>query len=247
MIARARAVNGLKEVRATLLRQPASPRRDTLLQATVDPVISDVKWLLGEPALPTELAEGLLAGSMRNADIRQLSAILSDPEIGDEVIARLGRDSVDLLERAALDGHLPPGRQVRLVSAILPEVGAARGTTLAANALAACIRQGFEGDQVGMLAMLLGAAGERLDGPRTALTGLEGGLGAEIVSRNMLAFDRAPRPARLRFVSAVEEIAGALATRRAIGLDMAAAEACARLMLDAGTWRPARCLRQPGS
>jgi hypothetical protein len=175
----------------------------------------------------------LLVNLLHDSPTTQLCTLLSDGEVGNEILLRLQDAAPDLLLRAALEGDLAIDTYVGVIMAMLPRLDPPRAADVSRAALTRCLRERFRGDEVGVIAMLIASVGEELDGARIAWLGLGPAVEASAVSRNMLAFDRAPQPARMRLVSAVDEIALALADRHIVQLDVPAAEACARLLIDA--------------
>ncbi|WP_210552714.1 hypothetical protein, partial [Staphylococcus aureus] len=64
-------------------------------------------------------------------------------------------------------------------------------------------------------------------------SGLGRGVNAELASRNLIVFEKAPSAARQRIVQAVDEIARVLQERYSCDLAEEANDACARLIFDA--------------
>jgi hypothetical protein len=246
LICRARNVHALDNVRAALIEQPQSERRDAFLAKTLRPTVADVTWLLNEWRLTPRLATTLLVSLLREASESQFSALLSDRSVGDKIISTLQGGADDLLLRVAVEGNLPIDGFVRVIIAILPNLDLPRRVEIAQRALGRCLRERFEGDEVFSLAMLHGIVAERLDGAWAARLGLERGVNASVVNRNMLAFNKAPQPARIRMVRVVDEIARVLEGRHVIDLNAQAAEACARLLFDAEEVAPPALLTASG-
>ncbi|WP_167759779.1 GAP1-N1 domain-containing protein [Massilia horti] len=233
LIDRAREVGGLPAVRDVLILSDASARRDELLARAVEPICSDVLWLLDEKRLSEATSAALLVRVLRRADDRQFAALLSDWEIGERIVSRIPDDAVDLLVRAAMQDGLPMNAHIRVIRSVMPKVDDARKFEIAGRVTGRCLRNRFDGDESAVLSMLLGILGARLDGGWAARTGLERGIDADVADRNLIAFENAPSVARKRIVGAVDEIARALHGRHVMDLAEVANDACARLMFDA--------------
>lgn len=233
LIERAREVGGLPAVRDVLISSAGSARRDALLERTVEPIARDMLWLLDEKRLSETTIAALLVGVLRRADDKEFAELLSDPAIGERVVARLPDDAVDMLGRAALLDSLPFNTYIRVIQSVIPKVDDARKFEIARRAIGSCLRNRFDGDEVAVLSTLLGILGARLDGAWAARAGLERDRDAAVASRNLIVFEKAPSAARTRIVGAVDEIARALQGRHFIDLDEAANDACAKLMFDA--------------
>ena len=94
---------------------------------------------------------------------------------------------------------------------------------------------------------MLGIVGERLDGAWAARTGLDRSVGTSVASRNMVAFRKAPQPARLKIVFSITEVAQVLRDRRSFDLSAAAADACAHFLFEAGEVAPSALLNAAGT
>jgi len=233
LIDRGREVGGLQAVRDVLILSAASLRRDALLARTIQPVGEDLLWLLDENRLPAATSSALLVNVLRRADDRQFAALLSDRAIGERVAARVPDDAIDMLTRAVAQDSLPMSVYVRIIRSAIPKVDDAEKFAIANRAIGKCLRNRLDGDDTAVLGMLLGILGAQLNGGWVIRTGLERDIGPEVATQNLIAFEKAPSAARERIVEAVDEIARVLQGRRAIDLDEAAYNACARLMFDA--------------
>lgn len=233
LLDRAREVGSLAAVRDVLISSVASARRDALLVRTIDPVEADVLWLLDDRRLSETTSAELLVSVLRHADDRQFTALLSDCATGERVAARLPDNAVDVLARAVLLDSLPINSYVRIILSVIPKVDDARKFEIAGRVMGRCLRNRFDGDETAVLSMLLGILGARLDGGWVVKIGLERGIDAELASRNLIVFGKAPSAARKCIVGAVDEIARVLQGRQTIDLAEAANDACAKLMFDA--------------
>lgn len=233
LIDRAREVGGLLGVRDVLISFRTSARRDELLARTVEPVWADMHWLLDEKRLSEAMRAAMLVNVLRRADNSQFEALLSDRRIGERVVACLPDDAVDMLARAVDRENLPINAYVRVIRSVIPKVDDSQKFEIVGRVIGRCLRNRFDGDEAEFLSMLLGILGAQLDGKWAARAGLERGINAECAMRNLIAFEKAPPPARERIVGAVDEIARALQGRHFIDLSDEANDACARLMFDA--------------
>ncbi|MCQ4279579.1 hypothetical protein NA643_10835 [Pseudomonas stutzeri] len=233
LIERAREVGGMPAVRDVLISSDASARRDALLARTVDPIGADILWLLDEKRLSEPTSTALLVSVLERADDKQFAALLSDGAIGERVIARLPDNAVDILVRVALQGSLSINAYICVIRSVIPKVDDARKYDIAGRALERCLHSRFDGDDTEILSLLLGILGAQVDGGWAARSGLGRGIDAELASRNLIVFEKAPSAARQRIVGAIDEIACALQGRYACDLSEMANDACARLIFDA--------------
>jgi hypothetical protein len=233
LIERARKVGGLLDVRDMLISSNASARRNILLSWTIAPVMADLLWLLNENRMPEKTSAALLVNVLERADNLQITALLSDPEICTRVVASLPDDAVNTLMRVALQGSLHINDLVIVVQSLISKVEDSQKRQIAEGVIERCLHSRFDGDEAAVLSMLLDILGGQLDGGWIVGSAMEASLNAEVVSRNIIAFDKAPTAARVRIVSAVREIALALQARHNFDLTEAANNACVRLMLDA--------------
>jgi hypothetical protein len=233
LIDRARKVKGLAAVRDVLITSDASMRRDALLKRTIDPIGMDVLWILDEERLSETMTAELLVDVLRRADDRAFVELFSDCTLGERVVTSLPDTASDILVQAAFLDNLPINTYIRIIQSVIPKVGDAQKFEIAWRAMGNCLRNRFDGDEDAVLSMLLGILGARLDGAWAARVGLERDCDAEVASRNLVVFERAPPAARKRIVGAIDEIAHALQGRHLLDLAETANDACARLMFDA--------------
>lgn len=246
VVERARTVGAKEEVRASLVTATPSQRRNALLARTIDPTIVDVAWLLDADGLASDLVTGLLVSLLRAADDHQLSAILGQPHLGGQVLVRIESEAPDLLERVVLSGELPIDAFVGVVGRVLLEAQAATRDRVADKALRRCLLTHFDGDEMDFLTRTLDIVGEKLDGTWIVRAGLGRDVPASVANRNMVVFQSAPQPARLRIIWSIAELARTLGDRRTLDLDRAGSEACAYLMFDAEKTAPRALLDASG-
>lgn len=233
LIDQARGLKGLSEVRDVLLSFPASTRRDDLLASTIKPTEKDIHWLLDDRRLPEALADEMLIRTLERANESEFVRLLSDPLLGTNLVARLPEEALELLIRVVANVGLPMNVYVFAIRTIIQKASEERKFDIAVQVIGRCLTNRFEEDEISLLTNLLGIIGSRLEGTWAARIGLVRGLSARIVSRNLIAFDKAPTPARERIVSAIDVVAQTLHGRGTVELDAAANEACAWLMFDA--------------
>ncbi|HLO78903.1 MAG TPA: hypothetical protein VK196_20795 [Magnetospirillum sp.] len=246
VVERARAIGTKMDAMTAIVASPPSQRRDALLAATLDPTVADVTWLLDTPELSSDTANALLTSLLHRAADRQLSVILGEPRLGDEVLARVQDGAPDLIQRAVLACELPIDAFVRMARVVLQEADAATRIRVAQEALRRCLPMHFDGDEMSFIAQLIDIVGERLDGAWAVRIGLGRAVPASAASRNMIAFHNAPAPVRLRVVWAIAELAQAICDRRTIDLDVEALEACALFMFEAEKAAPGALLNAAG-
>lgn len=235
IVRRARDTSSIGDLRETLLNLAPSSGRDRLISLTLQPIVEDVRWLLTEPRLVRNLALQLLCSLMRSAGFEQFHSVMSDADLARTLVEIFADGAHDLLERAVHDVQLPLEIFVAAVLRLLPLVSENDRSRLSRHALDRCLPNHFPGEEIVTLTTLLEALGTKLDGAWAVRRGLERGVPASVVSRNLGIFDQAPKSARSRIVEAVLEIAQVLADRSSMDLDEPAANACAHLFWDAQT------------
>lgn len=240
---------GTKEdVRSTLVTLPQTLRRNEMIARTLVPGAEDARWLQGLDAefLDRGSATVMLLDLLGRADDRQFAAMLRDKRVGAHALSVMESEAPKLLLRAMSDDALTVETFARVLPRVLEDLQGEARLKLAGHALHRLLRDRFSGDEITLIASLLGAVGNGLDGAWFARTGLGRSVDGATASRNMVALRRATQPARLRAAWAMEDIARTLVERREFDLDAAAAEACAALMLDAEKVAPRALLSAAG-
>ncbi|ATU72287.1 GAP1-N1 domain-containing protein [Komagataeibacter rhaeticus] len=245
-IRRAREIGMKDAVLIALSDMPATDRRNALLAQALDPALGDARWLLREAHLPEDLRAAMFAGLLRRADDSQLGVILGDPGIGVDAVPIAERVAPDLLQRVIFIDAVPCDVFVRIVTTVFARTEGDDRSKIAFRALQRCLGAHFPGDETAFLVEMLGGLGEKLDGAWVARAGLASGIRASLASRNMVAFQKATKLARLRLVCAIGEVGEILRERRVFDLDAAAAEACADLLLEADKVEPYAALAAAG-
>ncbi|WP_438834283.1 hypothetical protein ACPDZI_07885 [Aeromonas oralensis] len=238
LIDRAREVGGLQLVRDTLILSSVSARSAKLLALTIEPVIDDVLWLLGETGLPKSVSTELLIDVLRRADERQFTTLLSNRDISNRVLSAVPDDNFDIFTRAILQESLPINEHVRLIKAVLPKLDDKSKLEISGCVLGRFLRNRFDGDEAEILFMLFDILGAQLNGAWVVREGLNCNINKEVVSRNLILFDKAPLTARHIIITAADDIARVLKERLVLDLTEKAYDACARLMLEAETVVP---------
>lgn len=231
LICRAREIEEISNARDILLSSNNSVRAAVLLAQTIDPIETDVLWLIDEKRLSETASNVQIMNVLRRADEKQFTALLSNRKISERVAAQGPGVAVDILERTALQKTLPIDTYVNIIHTILPEVSDSRKLEIAIQALGRCLRSRFKGESE-LFSMLFEAIGENLDVKWVVHKGLERNIDIDIASRNLIVLEKSPLIIRRQVINVVNEIAYALKNRRAT-LTEDANNACARLMFDA--------------
>lgn len=235
-----------KEVRGALATLSPTVRRDKMIARTLSPTVEDVRWLTESGVLDGQAANTVLLDLLRSADDRQFTAILVDKKIGMGVVETLETSAPDLLLRAVTGDALPIGTFVQTLPLVIAGLGADAKVKLAKHALDRCLVCRFAGDEVEFLASMLSILGDKLDGAWAARIGLADTIDAATASRNMVAFGKAAKPARLCIVRSIGDLAQVLRSRRSFDLDELAVKSCAALMFDAENVAPNALLAAAG-
>ncbi len=132
-----------------------------------------------------------------------------------------------------MEGQLPLTYRMQIVVQLLPESSEPQKRELATEVMDDCLRAHFGGDEPAILLNLLEILGSTLDCRMAVSTGLDSSVPPSVVNRNIIVFNKSPKRTRKCILTAIEELAAALATRSPLDIDENAATACADLLLDA--------------
>lgn len=234
------------EVRSALVSLSPTKRRDAMIARTLIPGVEDARWLTDSDALDQAAATTMLLDLLRQADDRQFAAVLVDKVVGERAIDTLMTRAADLRLRAVSGDALPMAPFVQILPRVLDGLAGDAKVKLAQHALSRCLGCRFGDDEVAFLASMLSVVGDQVDGAWAARIGLATNVDAATASRNMVAFRKATKPARLRIVLSVAEIANVLRDRPSFDLDEEAVEACAAFMFDAEKVTPSALLKAAG-
>ncbi|KIU30546.1 hypothetical protein SR39_20605 [Methylobacterium radiotolerans] len=245
---RALSAGTKEDVQSTLVTLPQTPRRDEMIARTLVPGAEDARWLyeLDAKLLDRESATAMLLDLLGRADDWQFAAMLRDKRVGAHALSVMESKAPKLLLRAMSGDALTVKTFARVLPRVLKDLRGEARLKLAGHALHRFLRDRFDGDEIDLIASLLSAVGDGLDGAWFARMGLGRDLDGVTASRNMVALGRATQPARLRAAWAMEDIARTLVQRPSLDLDAAAVEACAALMLDAEKVAPRALLSASG-
>lgn len=233
LVARAKELVLTDRLWDALVSTPVSVGRDEFLRCTLAPTLHDVERLIRESRLDQETARRLLLELLRNADNRQFQDLFANRVLERALLARLSTSESDILGRAVREANLSLTNHVSTVLQLLPISPDQQKPEFAKCALDRCLRDHFDLDEVPTIATLISVLGAGLDGAWLAWRGLENGVSASCVNRNLVAFRLTSPTARERIIGAIEEVARALESRHAIEFDRAAADSCAEFLWDA--------------
>lgn len=233
LIHRARQVDGINAVRDLILTSKSEVILDKLLSLTVNPVKTDMVWLINDDRLSSELSASLLAGALRRADDDQFTELLSDRDIGSCIVYRLQDDAIDLFIRAANKANLPINTYVKVIKSVLPKVDGLCKFDIAENAMVRCMRNRFDGDEAEFITMLVTIVKERINDEEIVREGLNYNISSEAASRNLIVFDSFEKNIRNGIIAKINVVAHILLERKEFDLTEEAYDACARLMFDA--------------
>lgn len=243
---RARKIDAKTAILDALARLPASARRNGLISSTLDPSVADAEWLLRRSGLPADLSTSVFVELLRHADDRQFDTILRSAQVSGDAIRVAEQAAPDLLRRIIFIDKLPLDVFVRVMRDVFAKATPDEKVRFGKWALQRVLAHRFGGEEIAFIATMLGGVGEHLDGAWVARLGLGKEIGSAIASRNMVAFRKAPQPARLRFVWSIGEAAQVLHERRSFDLDAAACEAFALFLFDAEKVTPQSALTASG-
>ncbi|EEJ5470578.1 hypothetical protein KAC08_004074 [Salmonella enterica subsp. diarizonae serovar 60:k:z] len=233
LIKRAQQIGALSDVRDLLIHSDKSHKFTDLIAMTLEATEADVSWLLEEKYLSKAISTELLVDLLRKAEETQFEALILDKDLGGRIINYIPDDAVDIFMRAAFQRNISVDVFTRLIHLVLPKVDMVQQETLAKYALEKCLRISFGGDESEFLLSLLVVLGDRLDGRWVIREGIGKGVSAQIASRNIIVFEKAFVPVRMRIINSIDEMAYIMRERRVMDFTEEAYDASARLMFDA--------------
>jgi hypothetical protein len=245
-ITRAREIGITREIMTALSSLGPTRNRDELLANALDPSLEDAYWLLKDSQLSPDVLTRIFAKLLSKANNQQLLAIMCDEKIGDDAVAIAERGASDILQRTIELDETPLDLFVKVVNVIFDSASLDEKFRISAIALQRCLGQHFGGDEIAFISLMLSGLGERLNGAWAAQSGIARDIRPSIASRNMVAFDKAPRSTRLTIERSIINVAQLLRQRRFFDLDNAAAEAFAQILSDAERTYPHEALAAAG-
>lgn len=234
------------EVRSALLLLRPTSRRDAMIAWSLSPSLEDARWLATCDKLDPAAATNMLHDLLLQANDRQFTAMLADKEVNARAIKLLTAQAPDLRLRAVSGDALPMAAFVQILPFVLDELTGEARIKLAEHALVRCLGCSFGGDEVALLALLLNAIGDQLDGAWAAQIGLAKSVDGPTASRNIAAFGKATQPAKVQIVASIAEIAHALLDRPNFDISEEAVKSCASFMIDAEKTNPSALLEAAG-
>jgi hypothetical protein len=243
---RARETGTTRELRGTLLNIKASPGRDSLLAATLDPRKEDIAWLLAQTTIASQFKESQLLALLRQAQTKQFASIFSDDQLAEVVLSSVPDSAQDLLLRVTTDVSIPLRAHLAVVSRLLPIISIADRDRLVWSTIERCLREHFADEEAPMISSFINLMGNQLDVKRLVGLGLGRDLEPALISRNLLAFEGTSNEARNRILYSIDNLASALAEHYTLELDQAAGTACAQMFADAQVLDPRAKLRASG-
>ena len=246
LVARAQEIGAVGQLREKLLRIPVSKKRNQFLESTLTPAVDDIGWLLKGASLDATTTGLFLKDVLRRADARQLACILSEDAIAGDILEKLPLEAADVLRRVVFETDLPLSTHLSATLRLLSASDSRESIRVARRALEKCLPNEFGGDEIATISMLLGIIGKQLDGRWVIVRGIERDVLSPIASRNLVAFEKAPQGARDRVLNCIEDLARTLELRYTVDLDECAADACAKLLLDATISDPEAVVKASG-
>ncbi|MBW8468760.1 MAG: hypothetical protein K0M67_10900 [Thiobacillus sp.] len=238
LVERARALQVEALLRDAVSEMGACAGGDALVEATLRQTPADMDWLLTSLALNRSRRIELIRSLLDAANSLQLRSMLADQHTLTRTIALLNAsDESDAkrLSRIACNVAMPSRDFVTLVVALLQKLKVGIDTDLVWKAIELALPQEPNEVSAGILDRLISAAGDRLNGGKAMRVGLQWGVSPTAVSRNLVAFGRAPVAARRPILNGVEEMAGALAGRHQLDMSTEAAESAATLLWESAS------------
>ena len=233
LLERARELEADKALRDAVNAMEESTGGAAIVEATLRQTAADLEWLFGTPTLKPMRRDKLIRSLLLAATPPQLRNMLASQDTLEMTLGALKATSesdAELLARIASNVTMPPRIYVDLVVDLLPHLKSDSDRKVIGKAIDLALSQEPEELSFDKLEKLLAASGDKLDGSRTMRTGVHWSVSQEAVSRNLVAFDRAPNSIRNRLLIGIEEMAIALTDRSKLDISFEAAEAAGRLL-----------------
>lgn len=224
--ARARQLEAIIPLRHLLLHRSPSEGRDRFFTATLAPSHEDVHWLLTDPILTIESANGFLITLLRSASSIERKTLLHDQRVLD----RVPDEGADLLLWAVQSIDMPLDAYLATVTRLLPFCDENMRVQVATAALERSLPCRFQGDELAIIGSLLEAASSLVDVSLVARAGLNSFVASDVLNRNIVAIEAASLAVRSRFIEGIDAVAEALSSRYALEFSLEGAARCASLL-----------------
>lgn len=224
--ARARQLEAIIPLRHLLLHRSPSEGRDRFITATLAPSHEDVHWLLTDPILTFEDANGFLTTLLRSASSIERKTLLHDRLVLD----RVPDEGADLLLWAVQSIDMPLDAYLATVTRLLPFCDESRRVQVATAALDRSLPCSFQGDESAIIGSLLEATSSLVDVNLVASAGLNSFVTSDVMNRNIVAIEAASPAVRSRFIEGINVVAEALSSRYALEFSLEGAASCASLL-----------------
>lgn len=242
----AREIGARRTILSALSELHSSGHRDQFISDALDPTVEDSAWLLRDSGLSVDISTAIFSKLIERADESQLVAIFGDKEIGEQAVKVAAAGAPNVLKSVVLNKALPTDVFVHIVGHVLASTSLENRADIGRRALEVCLGRHFGGDEVLFISTMLECVGKQLDGAYVARRGVAREIDASVASRNLIAFQKASRPAKTQIVFAITDLAQAVRRRRAFDLKSDAAEALAVLFLEAEKSAPLAALSAAG-
>jgi hypothetical protein len=240
--ARARVIGATTSLRRVLLQRDVTMGRSSFLQATLTPSLDDALWLISEPALSVQAANGYLLALLRAASDSDRRTLIGN----EAVLHRVPDEGADVLMWAAFSGVLSLESYLAVVFKLLPVSGAEERRRLAFHALERCLPSRLPNDGLSTVSTLFDVMAERVDVALVARAGLGRQADTDVLNRNLIAMGLSGEAARNRFIERIGEITEMLGSRYVLELSKDAASSLANLIWAAQTLKPTVALAAAG-
>lgn len=233
LVERARILQADVVLRDAVSQMGGSAGSNALVESTLRQTAEDMDWLLKSPTLKRGRRIALVRSLLTAANAQQLRAMLADQRTLTKTISLLKateESDIEILARIAGNVAMLNKDYVDLVVSLLPKLDVKASADLIRKAIEIALPQELNNISFDTIEKLLSAAGERINGGRVMLLGLQWGVSPAAASRNILAFDCSPTDTRRPIITAVEEMARALMSRKRLDISMEAAEVVAKLL-----------------
>jgi hypothetical protein len=216
-----------------------------LVAAVVRPVPDDIIWLCNRAENIGDPYRSLIAGIIKVASFAEICLLWEYTMLGERLVSLLpsSADGAEALERVELAVKLPIDVLISNGSRIMLSVVAEVASRLAAVLLERSVEERIGGDEIAMVASLLGKAVANVDTSGLVRNALGARVDGCLASRNVIAFSQTSEVGRRAICSSIEDVAIAIRARGKVDLSDDACLAVAKLFLAADSINPRSALR----
>lgn len=233
LVARASELNIIPQLRDQLVQSNENFAKDSLVFATLTADPNDVYWLFNASQMPEEKIKRFLIKILHQASTNEIVEIFTQEELCIKLLNLISCEDSDLLLKIFKITRLPTNSYMNIAMSLLNVNDDSTRIEVAFSALARGLSERFSGDEIKILTKLSSVIGNLVNGAWIVQEGLNSLLSPDVICRNLIVFNKASNSIRDRILDAVDYLARSLSYRYELDITSEAAEALAKIVLDA--------------